>query len=187
MPNKKYTTDGLAVALNDVRNQDLSIHKAAKLYKIPEQTLRDKVKTKYTKQDGPGTPAVLTAAEEELLVKWVKKLAECGFPVSKQQLLFSVSKLVDELGRNNNFTNGVPGRLSFEGFLCRNPSISHRIGQPLTTACMGATEDKIRGWFAKVYEYLDTNHHLDILKHPTRIFNCDEFAFFFCAQKAKEC
>lgn len=180
MPKKNYTTEDLAAALSDINNKNMSIYKAAKLYKIPEQTLRDKAKNKYVKQAGPGKPTILTPTEEELLVKWVKKLAECGFPVSKQQLLFSVSKLVDELGRDNNFTNGVPGRHWYEGFLSRNPSISHRVAQPLTTARMGATEEKVRGWFRQIHEYLEKNHLLDILEDPTRIFNCDESAFFLC-------
>lgn len=180
MPKKKYTAETLKIALHDIKNQKMSVYKASKLYSVPAQTLRDKIKNKYTKKDGPGPPTVLTAEEEGLIVNWVKQLAERGFPVSKEQLLYTMSKLVTELGRVNKFKNNVPGRHWYEGFLSRNPSISERVAQALTTARIGATEEKIRSWFDRVHLYLEQNNQLEILEDPSRIFNCDESAFYLC-------
>lgn len=72
MPNKKYTPEDLAAALNEINDGKMSIYKASQVYHIPEQTLRNKIKNKYTQQDAPGEPTVLTAVEEDLWVKWVK-------------------------------------------------------------------------------------------------------------------
>lgn len=180
MPNKKYTPEDLAAALDEIKDKKMSVYKAAQVYHIPEQTLRNKIKNIYTQQDAPGKPTVLTTTEEDLLVKWVKRLADTGFPITKHQLIFSVTKLVKELGRENTFKDGVPGRHWYEGFLKRHPEISQRVAQVLTTARVAATEEKIRAWFARVSKYLEENNLLEILEDPTRIFNCDESAFFLC-------
>jgi hypothetical protein len=43
-------------------------------------------------------------------------MGRMGFSVSKDQLLDSDSLLVKNLGRSNHFTNGKPGRHSYELF-----------------------------------------------------------------------
>lgn len=91
-----------------------------------------------------------------------------------------MTKLLKELDWKNDFRNGIPGKHWYQGFLARNPSISQRVTQVLTAARIAATEEKIRAWFVQVQQYLEENNLLDILEDPTRIFNCDESAFFLC-------
>uniref|UniRef100_A0A6P7FI18 Uncharacterized protein LOC114330406 n=1 Tax=Diabrotica virgifera virgifera TaxID=50390 RepID=A0A6P7FI18_DIAVI len=158
MPSKRYTPELLNEALESIQSKTMSAYKASKLYNIPKQTLLDKIHRKYTKQSFAGAPTILTTTEENLIVKWVHHLADIGFPVTKDQLLYSVSKLVKELNRPHKFKNGLPGRHWYEGFLKRNSTITKRVSQTLTTARVGANEEKIRAWFQKIYSYLEDNN-----------------------------
>lgn len=158
----------------------MTIYRASKVYNIPNQTLHDKINKKYKKQESAGAPTVLSSTEEGLLVKWVLHMAEIGFPVTKDQLLHSVAKLLIGLNRPNPFKDGVPGRHWYEAFLKRNPIISKRVCQALTTARVNATEEKIRGWFQRVRKYFEDNNLMAVLEDPARVFNCDESAFFLC-------
>lgn len=180
MASNKYTPETLQKALSEINNGTMTVYKASKIYKVPRQTLYDKVNDKYKKQNRTGAPTVLSQKEEALIVDWVIMMAQIGFPVTKDILVQSVRKLVAELGRANKFKEGYPGRHWFEGFLKRNPEISKRVCQPLTTARVSATEEKIKAWFRRVQQYFENNDLSEVLKDPSRIFNCDESAFFFC-------
>lgn len=73
----------------------------------------------------------------------------------------------------------------YDGFLKRNPSVALRIAQPLTPARLSVTEDKLRSWFQRVYKYFEEQNLVEILSDPSRIFNCDESAFFLCPKGDK--
>lgn len=78
---------------------------AAKQFKVPRSTLQKKVKNKKSTFG-----KVLSVAEEELLVTWITKMKDAGFPVTKAELINSVKKLITELKRDNPFTDNKPGR-----------------------------------------------------------------------------
>lgn len=80
-------------ALQDIRENKMSINQSAKLHNVPKTTIADRLKEKYKNPGNIGGPTVLTSAEEMLLVKWILDMGEVGFPVTKTQLLESVSKL----------------------------------------------------------------------------------------------
>lgn len=60
----------------------------------------------------------------------------------------------------------------------RNPEITLRKPEPLTTASSRVSEEDIRGWFAMIEEWLTKNELFDILDDPTRIYNGDETSFY---------
>lgn len=97
----KYSQENMEKALQDIREKKMSINQAAKLYNIPKTTVLDTLKEKYKNPRNIGGPTVLTSSEEMLLVNWILELREVGFPVTKTQLLESVSKLIKNLGRTN--------------------------------------------------------------------------------------
>lgn len=79
----------------------MTCYRVSKVYRVPKQTLLDKIKYKYSK-DCPGSPAVLRTEEESPIVKWVFFfLAEISFPVTNNQLVSCVTDLVKELNRPN--------------------------------------------------------------------------------------
>lgn len=173
---KCYSEVQLSEAITAV-NRGMTIYQASKQYHIPETTLRDKRDGKYT-NDKPGLQPVLTLSEETNIVDWIHYLGRAGFPVTKEQLLDVVAKLVKNLSRTNPFKDGVPGRYWFEGFLKRHPTVSKRVAQNLPTTRNQLTEENIRAWFERVRAYFEANGLLHIFEEPQRIFNCDETGFF---------
>lgn len=177
---KKYTNEDVEKAIDAVRRNGMSVNAAAKSFGIPQSTLQDKISGKYAVQAKVGRPSVLMPEEENILVHWVINLAKLGFPVSKDQLISSVSKLVKELNRETPFVGSTPGNKWFNLFLNRHPEISQRVSQALTTARGNITEEQIRRWFLEVKSYMEEKNLLDVFENPKRIFNTDETAFYLC-------
>lgn len=170
-----YSQQNLNDALDAV-SKGLSIRDASKRFQVPFSTIRCKVKGIYAvgKKSGPST--ILTTEEEQKLVDWILFVSSKGFPYTKDMLLDSVKLLMKELKRENPFTNGRPGRHWFEAFLKRHPELSLRTPQNLCERRAQVTEEKLRGWFQEIEDYLRSKNLLDIDR--SRIFNCDESAFF---------
>lgn len=138
--NKKYGETEVFLALSSIE-QGMSVNKASKMFSIPRSTLQDK---KFGSHQRPsGATAVLSIDEENLLINWIIDLGAQGFPVTKDQLLTSVSKLIINIVRENKFKNGVPGRHWYEAFLNRHREISTRITQNLTKGRAIVTEISI--------------------------------------------
>jgi len=125
-----------------------------------------------------GAPTVLTEEEEEIIVRWIIKIGRAGFPVTKDQVISSVTKVVQKLNRPNPFKDGIPGRFWWEGFERRHPQLSIRVPQNLTLSRATVTESQLRSWFAEVEDHLLREGLFEILQDPTRVFNADESAFF---------
>lgn len=100
--------------------------------------------------------------------------AKC--PVTKMQFLDNVKFYLDFNNTTSTFKDNRPGRHWFDNFLKRHPQISERVSQNLSNARNKATEGKIRSWFAEIRNYLERKNLIDI--NPSRVFNCDESAFF---------
>lgn len=189
MENKQkrlqYTEECMTKAVEAVKNGKMSAYRAHKEYGVPRTTLLDKVKGRVPVERKIGADTVLTKEEENLLVKWIFHVSQCGFPITKQQLIDSVQILVKNLDRENNFNNGRPGRKWYEGFLNRHADVSTRVSQNLTNARSNVSEDKIRRWFLEITNYLIEHNYYEITNDPTRLFNCDETAFFLSPKNDK--
>ncbi|KAG5872086.1 hypothetical protein JTB14_006432 [Gonioctena quinquepunctata] len=88
----KYPEESLKKALHAIRENNLGIREARRKYGVPRGTIQDTLHGRV--KEGPrkmGPSAVLTGEEE--LVEWLMKLAKCGFPQRKQDLLNAVKKL----------------------------------------------------------------------------------------------
>lgn len=175
---KCYTNAQVAEALSSIR-QGMSIYKASRQYNIPETTLRSKRDELY-ENEHCGKQPVLNLNEERQIVDWIHYLGKCGFPVTKNQLLHTVSKLVENLQRPNPFKDGMPGKKWFSGFMLRHPAVSKRVAQNLQSSRNEVTEVALRAWFDRVGSYFKENDLLHVLQDPKRIFNCDETGFFLC-------
>lgn len=58
------------------------------------------------------------------------------------------------------------------------------MAQNLTSSRSSVTEEMIREWFQKVHEYFVDKEITVVLEDPSRVYNCDETAFFAPARKA---
>lgn len=155
-----------------------SISAAARQYNIPRSTLDDKIRGRYSVECSKGPATVLSKEEEDHLRRWLIFMADSGFPITKAQLLDSVSLLIKKLKRENPFKNGRPGRHWFEAFIKRHPEVGQRVAQNLTQTRALVQESSLRAWFKEVEDYFIMAHLEEAIKDPRRIFNCDESAFF---------
>ncbi|KAG5873447.1 hypothetical protein JTB14_007214 [Gonioctena quinquepunctata] len=99
-------------------------------------------------------------------------------PVNKEQLLDSVSLIVQESKRPNPFANSRPGRKWYDSFMKRHPNLSERVAQNLTPARENVSEPQLRQWFREMKEYLISKNLFAITNDSTRVFNSDESTFF---------
>ncbi|XP_059047564.1 uncharacterized protein LOC131842986 [Achroia grisella] len=133
-----------------------------------------------------GPTSILTPEEEHKICDWVQKMAKAGFPVTTEQLIVSVEKYLKEIKRPCVlFKHGRPGRTWVKAFIRRNPTISKRISQNLTASRARVTGDHLSEWYKRVYKELEDSGHADILNDASRIFNCDETAFFLAPKGPK--
>lgn len=180
----QYSMEAMEQAVDAVQN-GMPTAQASKLFKVPRTTIIGKVKGEAPIERKIGPDTVLTSDEEKLLVKWMFHIATCGFPATKLQLIDSVQLLLKHLNRPNKFTNGRPGRHWYEAFMRRHPELSQRVSQNLTNARATLTEAKIRRWFQEVKDYLTDTNNFYITTDPSRIYNCDESAFFLSPKNDK--
>ncbi|KAJ8911212.1 hypothetical protein NQ315_014924 [Exocentrus adspersus] len=171
----KYSQDDLNNALIAIKH-GTPCATAAKRYNVPRTTLIGKINGTYPEDCRSGVSPVLTSEEESILVDWILTMARIGLPVTKQQLLDSVTLLIKNLKRPNKFTNGRPGRHWYEGFLRRHPQISQRMTQNLTASRAAVSKKSIETWFEEIKNYFISSNIT--IEEPERIFNADESAFF---------
>ncbi|XP_015114824.1 uncharacterized protein LOC107039621 isoform X2 [Diachasma alloeum] len=110
-------------------------------------------------------------------------MSDQGCPVTKDQLLNSVQKLVESLGKVDVFTDGRPGRHWYGAFQKRHPEVEDRLSENTTSSQAKVTEEKIRHWFEQVKNYLVTKNLLGI--DSSRVFNCEESGFYLCPKGQK--
>ena len=67
--------------MESVQNRELNVTKAALLYGIPRQTLKDKISGKYNNKNA-GRTTELTAEEEIVLVSYIKYMASISQPLT---------------------------------------------------------------------------------------------------------
>lgn len=60
----------------------------------------------------------------------------------------------------------------------RNPDLSIRVPEAISSASSRVSEEDIRGWFATTRAWLATNGLLEVLEDPSRVFNGDETSFY---------
>jgi len=84
-----YDPENMKEALRELAMGAALINVVTK-WNVPRTTLQRLRDQNYSKPERMGPPTVLDATEENILVKWVLELKDCGFPVSCDQLVSSV-------------------------------------------------------------------------------------------------
>lgn len=184
-PKFLYSEEAMKNAMHAVDTKNMSCHKASVKFGVPRSTLENKVKGKTPRERKMGPSSVLTAEEEDTLVKWILSIAKAGFPLIKEDLLCTVQKIIQMSNRETPFTNNKPGRKWFKLFLARHPEISVRVPETLTQSRAKVTEVGLRMWFKEMEDYFCKENLKDVLKDPQRIYNCDEAAFLLCPKTGK--
>lgn len=182
-----YEDNAMKNAVEDMRLHSTSIRKAAKKFGVPRQTLSNKLKGKSPIERKMGPAPKLTKDEEQRICQWVYDSAEAGFPITTDQLLFSIQRYLKDITRECKFLNDEkkPGKTFLRLFMKRNKDVVTRTSQNLTSSRASVTTADIREWFNKVKSKLEEKGWADILADPNRVFNCDETAFMLAPKTPK--
>ncbi|KAG6448525.1 hypothetical protein O3G_MSEX005530 [Manduca sexta] len=173
----QYSPHKITLTLNAIKN-GMPVSTASRDFNVPRTTLRHKISGKAPETSGHvGPQAVLGSEIENELVVWIKDCARAGFPINKEGLLDSVKKIVVKGQINTPFINNRPSRSWFDGFMARHPDLRQKHAEYINKARALITEEKIRNWFKEISSLLGDDN-LMILEDPSRVWNCDETAFF---------
>ena len=104
----------------------MTVTEASKVFDVPRQTLRDRIKEKYTKVGG-GRKTELTEDEEKILVDYYMFMAKCSHPVTVTLIKAFAWAIVRKSNQPSRFhpTNGSSWKW-WQGFKKRYPKIDLR-------------------------------------------------------------
>ena len=113
-----------------------------------------------------------------MLVDYINLMSSIGYPLTKDQLLWEVKRILDLDGRKTKFTDNLPGRAWYQGFLKRHQDITRRVPQGISTGRAAITREMVEAWFDTANEYIkQQDYGEDALRDPRRVWNMDETAF----------
>ncbi|KAL7306367.1 hypothetical protein TKK_0001791 [Trichogramma kaykai] len=181
---KKYTSDDLKKALQDIRDNDIAQRSASRIYKIPRTTLWNNIHGKVEKNK-PGPSPYLTWEGEKKIEEWIENSCAIGFPVKKCRLLCTVQKIVQDSRIKVPFPNGRPTDCWYNLFLQRHQNIRERVLEGISKGRAVVTKESISCWFDNLKLHLKERNALDILIDPSRIYNGDETSFNLCPKTGK--
>lgn len=181
---KMYDEEAMQQALDCVRNKSMSQKKAAETYKVSRSSLQFRLSKKF-KKTSYGPSPILSPDEEKTLVNWLKDCARKGFPRRKEDVQLSVKEFLDKEPRRNPFKNNFPQDGWYKAFLRRNPELTERTAEGVTSASAAVSENNIRHWFQQIESYLLEKNIFNVLSNPERLYNGDETNFQFCPKTKK--
>ena len=180
--SKSWTKQDLENAVVAIREEKMSMRKAAEAYGVPKSTLYDHVKGKVEVGSRPGPPTVLTSVEESMLVDWAIEMSRIGYGRTRQQICEMVKQILDKDKRPNPFTDNRPGKDWWYAFLRRHPTITMRTPEPLQLArAKACTKEGIKKWYVAFEQFLQVHS----VSEPSSIWNADETGCPLCPRTGK--
>ena len=153
-----------------VKTKGFSVHKAAKKFNVPEQTLRDRVLGKINPTSF-GRDTMFTKEEEKSLVIHLQARAELGYGLTNTYTKKLAGEMAYELKKKTN-NNPMSNKWLYD-FLKRweNDIASLKPRQLETPRAKHTTPEKVDTYFKNLQTVLEEN---DLLNKPQYIFNLDE-------------
>jgi hypothetical protein len=152
-------------AIDAVKNKEMSCRGAAKHFKVPFATLRDRVAG--TTGEDIGRPTELTKEEEAIIVERVVLMGTWGFPLLRQDLCHLIKGYLDSLGRRTRFKDNLPGPDFMIGFMNRHPQLSVRTANLIKRGRAALSQQEVKDFFDRVEKELEG-------VPPENIWNYDE-------------
>ncbi|XP_058059359.1 uncharacterized protein LOC131210169 [Anopheles bellator] len=166
-PSVTYTREDLKRAINLIVERDVSIRRAAFVCNVPRTTL-----STYLRSIKQGKVSKLHPQEEQALFLWMTDCCKRGFAIKKRNIATAAEALLQQSApiRTHPFQDSEFGRRCYQKFVKRWLSVD-----PVTDRkYFGST---MPDWFLHIEAYLKEANLFDILKHPKRVFLCDELRF----------
>lgn len=202
-----YSKARLKECLDAVKNKSMSQRKAAEFYNNPRSTIKLKLKKKHQKK--PGGPTVFTEEEERCFVDHILTLSENGFPMTQEDLIFTVKSYLTSQGRTiKKFKNNLPGKDWVKSFISRHRELTLRFANNIKKALAMVSMESISQFFdhlnvelegvpaENIYNYDETNWCDDPgkrkvicrrgCKHPEKVINSSKAStsVMFCGNAA---
>lgn len=112
-----YRPEDLERALKEIREDGTCIRETCRKYGIPRTTVQDRLAGRRQDVLQPRGPEPYLGFEgEKKVVNWLIKIAKCGFPIKKQELLDTVQKILKDLGKETPFKDDRPGQTWYTNF-----------------------------------------------------------------------
>ena len=92
---QRYSPEVLDAAIAAVKSKKMSQRKAAKLYKVPQATISNRITEVSMGDIRPGRPQIIPEAIENVIAEKVVEAADQGFGTSRVQLLQNVGRVVN--------------------------------------------------------------------------------------------
>ncbi|XP_053400532.1 jerky protein homolog-like [Mercenaria mercenaria] len=172
-----YDTGLIARAYKDVVSSGMSVYKAARLYGIPESTLRDRtlglqpVTGEKENLPSSGPPPTFTAQEEQKLVEHISYMASIGYGYTRAEFLCLAFDWAVTLGRKKQSDPDFAASW-YKGFKRRNPDVTLAKPQKLSVLRAKCTSDETMDkYFCELAKVLKKH---DLENHPEFIWNIDE-------------
>lgn len=139
-----------------------------------------------------GPKTLLTEAEEEAIVNYIKVSCDRARPVTKSNVLKAVSTILKDERDGNykralppSFRDDCPREKWWRLFRERHPNITFRTPESLTTARKNVSKASVYQWFQDTLTYFTDNDLLHVLNDPARNFNIDESGFSLSPKQGK--
>ena len=151
----------------------MSVYKAARMYGIPETTLRDRKLGNQPVSDVPsyGHPPLFTQAEEKQLAEHIVYMARIGYGYTRAKFLRLATDWAVCLGRKQ-ATDQAFSPSWFSGFRRRNPNVTLAKPQKLSILRAKATSETTLSRYFEELSAVFTKY--DFAEHPEYIWNIDE-------------
>ena len=155
----------------DATQNGMSVYKAARLYNIPEQTLRDRTKGLVDLDATIGFDKIFSTDEEKKLVEHVTYMADIGYGYNKKGIQAMAKSYATSLGKTVKSDTSL-SNCWFHGFLRRWPDLKVAKPQKLSMVrAESASQERLNNYYKELATILTVNGLND---KPERIFNVDE-------------
>ena len=173
---KSYSDDDLCEGVRLVKEEGKAVREAAKLCKVPVETLRRWV-VKPPKTIGSGSGSqVLSPFEEELIVVGLETSGRLGWACGTKDVKYMVKTYLDNAQRKTRFTDNLPGKDWMIAFKKRwSHRLSVRKPEILTKARKNSLTQETLDQFFDLVQSAFTESGVNLGEdHASRIYNCDE-------------
>ena len=90
---KLWSQESMEAAVQSVQ-EGKGLREASRLYNVPVETLRQRVTGKVELDCRPGPPTVLTQEEEGEIVRYLIQMADMGYGLTKEAVMYMVGAYV---------------------------------------------------------------------------------------------
>jgi hypothetical protein len=155
-----------------VKEDNIPVYRASKIYGVPLTTLRDRVDSRVSVDSVKNGPApLLSLSEEQLLVEHVKGLARVGYGYTRAEICYKASDFAVYLGKRGREEKPLSLKW-FYGFMGRWPELKvvKPSGLPEQRARC-ASKEVILNYFEELKTIFDK---YELHNKPHLVYNIDE-------------